>query len=319
MRDPSAFRPLLLVVSIPFASALSVAVPASGLANGPIRPRLVIPEHQALRAVHADPPVYCIEDLLSEAECDALIEAARSGALGDQIDYGDEVKLRWDRLTLLLPLVGVGTVGLTLGADYDLGVAFVACLGLAGGLVAIASKAASALVSSGAVRCFTGTKWNADGADVSRRFASKAAGLFGVGEARLEPVTVTRYRAGEFQQRHLDARPLGDTAGLQQFLASGGQRLAQIIVYLQAPTAGGETRFHGAAFGAGGLAVEAVRGRALVFPTACSAVGTPDERYVHSGEAVGGGEKWIVGTWLMEAEREQGSATKGGAPAYEYE
>ena len=62
-----------------------------------------------------------------------------------------------------------------------------------------------------------------------------------------------------------------------------------------------------------------VRGRALVFPTACASVGTPDERYVHSGEAVGGGEKWIVGTWLMEAEREQGSATKGGAPAYEYE
>ena len=31
--------------------------------------------------------------------------------------------------------------------------------------------------------------------------------------------------------------------------------------------------------------------------------GEADERYLHSGEPVEAGTKWILGTWLMETER----------------
>jgi len=69
---------------------------------------------------------------------------------------------------------------------------------------------------------------------------------------------------------------------------------------LQAPEAGGETKFFGPAFG--GLAVQPKKGSALIFPTA-TLEGLADERYLHSGEPVQVGTKWIVGTWLMEKQR----------------
>ena len=45
------------------------------------------------------------------------------------------------------------------------------------------------------------------------------------------------------------------------------------------------------------------QGKALVFPTA-TLRGEADERYLHSGEPVERGTKWIMGTWLMETERQ---------------
>ena len=65
-------------------------------------------------------------------------------------------------------------------------------------------------------------------------------------------------------------------------------------------TQGGATRFFGPAFG--GLAVAPKKGAALIFPTA-TLDGVADERYLHSGEPVVRGDKWIAGTWLMERER----------------
>ena len=106
------------------------------------------------------------------------------------------------------------------------------------------------------------------------------------------------------QAKHLDARLPHQIVRNQADMASGGQRSAQLSCYLQAPTAGGETRFFGPAFG--GLAVKPTRGTALVFPTA-TLEGLADERYLHSGEPVGRGDKWIVGTWLMETERTDGA------------
>ena len=51
------------------------------------------------------------------------------------------------------------------------------------------------------------------------------------------------------------------------FMAAGGQRLAQVIVYLEAPTAGGETKFFSPPFPCN-LSVKAEVGKALVFPVA---------------------------------------------------
>jgi hypothetical protein len=49
------------------------------------------------------------------------------------------------------------------------------------------------------------------------RFLAAACALLAVPPERLEPPTVTRYREGQYQRLHFDARPDGDAAGLKQF------------------------------------------------------------------------------------------------------
>lgn len=151
-------------------------------------------------------------------------------------------------------------------------------------------------------KIFTGTKWAAhkqhESVDLFLERTGEAFG--GLPEDRFDPVTVTRYDAGEYQAKHLDARLPHQIVRNAAYLATGGQRIAQLICYLQAPEAGGETRFFGPAFG--GLAVTPQKGSALIFPTA-TLDGLADERYLHSGEPVTRGVKWIVGTWLMEGQR----------------
>merc|ERR1712216_1092013 len=92
-------------------------------------------------------------------------------------------------------------------------------------------------------RIFTGSKWAATGTPLGTMFLARAAALFGASEARFEPVTVTRYQGnpifGEYQAQHLDARLMSIEKRDAAFMASGGQRLAQVIVYLQEPAAGG--------------------------------------------------------------------------------
>jgi len=156
-------------------------------------------------------------------------------------------------------------------------------------------------------RIFTGSKWAATGSPSAAPFLERTAELFGASDSRFEPVTVTRYRGspigGEYQAQHLDARLAKYEERDAAFFASGGQRLAQVIVYLQAPLAGGETKFFNPAFRS--LSVKPEVGMALVFPVA-TLDGTPDDRYLHSGEPVLFGTKWIIGTWLLEVERTDG-------------
>jgi hypothetical protein len=134
--------------------------PRTGTSTIAGRPRLVVPEHDQVRIIKAEPPVYTIDEFLSSDDCAELIEAARSGSLGEPITYEDEVKLRWDRLVLVLPLIGAGTFGLT-SAGYEASSALSACVTTAACLVAGASALTSALVQTGSLLCFTGTKWSA--------------------------------------------------------------------------------------------------------------------------------------------------------------
>ena len=156
-------------------------------------------------------------------------------------------------------------------------------------------------------RIFTGRKWavGSPGAKflcpAAAPFFTKACAVFGdVPSNRFEPVTVTRYRESEYQAQHLDARLPHEIKRDAAYLRSGGQRIAQLIVYLQPPKRGGETKFFRSAFK--NLAVTPETGKALIFPTA-TLRGEADERYLHSGEPVLDGTKFIIGTWLMETER----------------
>jgi hypothetical protein len=149
-------------------------------------------------------------------------------------------------------------------------------------------------------KIFTGTKWAAAGDPMVAPFLRQCCELFGAPETRFEPITITRYGEGQYQAQHLDARLNHQVVRDEPYFKTGGQRIAQVIVYLQAPEAGGCTKFFEPAFE--GLTVQPDRGKALVFPVA-SLEGEADERYLHSGEPVEAGTKWILGTWLMETER----------------
>ena len=151
-------------------------------------------------------------------------------------------------------------------------------------------------------KIFTGRKFAADRALCTQLFFERACALFGdVPATRFEPVTVTVYDEGQYQAKHLDARLPHQVQRDAAYFAKGGQRIAQVIVYLQAPEAGGCTQFYGSCFD--NLACVPAQGKALVFPTA-TLRGEADERYLHSGEPVDRGTKWIMGTWLMETDRQ---------------
>ena len=99
-------------------------------------------------------------------------------------------------------------------------------------------------------KIFTGTKYAAHKQDASvDAFLERACECFGCGAERFDPVTVTRYAAGEYQARHLDARLPHQINRDAAYMRTGGQRIAQLIVYLRAPEAGGGTKFYDGAFG----------------------------------------------------------------------
>jgi len=234
---------LMQLFANPFEKMAELMGPTDGPISSSGRGNFARPRWDAgkLREVHAIPPVYIIDDFLSETECDACREAAEGGMF-PAVPYGAKNKI------------------------------------------------------------FTGTKWAAhmqhESVDLFLRRACEAFGH--LPPSRFDPVTVTRYGPGEYQAKHLDARLPHEIKRTPAYLASGGQRIAQLIAYLESPDEGGATKFYGPAFK--GLAIEPKKGRALIFPTATLS-GIADERYLHSGEPVVAGTKWIVGTWLMETER----------------
>ncbi|PSC76020.1 alpha beta-hydrolase [Micractinium conductrix] len=273
-----------------------------------------------LEQVHAEPPVYIAHDFLSADDCAALRRAAEAGQL-PYLAYDNAVLVDTHRLLLLLPVVAAG-------AGFDAWQALLAHSGAGGGGDAAVTAAALAAAAGPALlhwsagvgllvaaalggmrafvggRVFTGTKWTAAQLDPSHpaapafaRFLSRTSVLLGAPADRLEPPTVTRYRRGEYQRKHFDARPDGDPAGLKQFLEAGGQRLVQVVVYLNEVEGGGGTRFHHPLFR--GLTIEPRQGDALLFFPAY-ADGRFDVRMAHSGQPVEAGQKFILNTWCCQ-------------------
>ena len=108
-----------------------------------------------------------------------------------------------------------------------------------------------------------------------------------------EPLQVLHYPPGAEYKPHYDyfdpAQP-----GNDRVLATGGQRIATLVMYLNDVEAGGSTVFPSL-----GLDVLPRRGSAVYFAYT-GASGETDPRTLHGGSLVVAGEKWVATKWLRQ-------------------
>ncbi|HUG46002.1 MAG TPA: 2OG-Fe(II) oxygenase [Sphingomicrobium sp.] len=108
-----------------------------------------------------------------------------------------------------------------------------------------------------------------------------------------EPTQVLHYAVGEqFRPHHdfLDPGALGFAEQLRQF----GQRIATVILYLNADYTGGETVFPKV-----GIRYRGDAGDALFFANVDRA-GNPDPLTMHAGTPPSAGQKWIISQWIRD-------------------
>jgi len=108
-----------------------------------------------------------------------------------------------------------------------------------------------------------------------------------------EGLQILRYSPGAQYRPHFDYFDPAEP-GTPTILRRGGQRLATLVIYLQAPEQGGGTTFPDV-----GLEVAPQRGTAVFF-----SYDRPDPatRTLHGGAPVLAGEKWVATKWLRERE-----------------
>lgn len=108
---------------------------------------------------------------------------------------------------------------------------------------------------------------------------------------RGEGLQVLRYRPGsEYRPHHDYFDP--ERPGTAPVLARGGQRLATLVMYLNAPAGGGATTFPEV-----GFEVMPIKGNAVFFSYERPHAST---RTLHGGAPVIAGEKWVATKWLRE-------------------
>lgn len=122
---------------------------------------------------------------------------------------------------------------------------------------------------------------------------ARIAATVGTLAGALETTQVLHYAPGEAFGPHFDfldpAAP-----GFAEEIASRGQRVATVLVYLNDGYAGAETAFPRADFRFKGRT-----GEALMFANVDLA-GAPDQSSLHAGLAPTGGEKWVLSQWIRD-------------------
>ena len=106
-----------------------------------------------------------------------------------------------------------------------------------------------------------------------------------------EGLQVLRYGPGAQYRPHHDYFD-PEHAGSATILKRGGQRVATLVMYLDAPQAGGSTTFPEI-----GYEVAPIRGNAVFFSYDRP---SPTTRTLHGGAPVVSGEKWVATKWLRE-------------------
>lgn len=108
-----------------------------------------------------------------------------------------------------------------------------------------------------------------------------------------EPTQVLQYKVGEqFRPHHDFLDP--DAPGFAEQLSLLGQRIATVLVYLNADYSGGETIFPKI-----GIRYRGGTGDALFFANVDRA-GRPDPLTIHAGTPPSAGEKWIISQWIRD-------------------
>ena len=108
-----------------------------------------------------------------------------------------------------------------------------------------------------------------------------------------EGLQVLRYAPGAQYRPHHDYFDPTEP-GTPSILRRGGQRVGTLLMYLQAPEAGGDTVFPDI-----GLSIPPQRGHAVFFSYPQP---TPASLSLHGGAPVTAGEKWVATKWLRERE-----------------
>ncbi|MFK7966150.1 MAG: prolyl hydroxylase family protein [Burkholderiaceae bacterium] len=145
-----------------------------------------------------------------------------------------------------------------------------------------------------AVRTSEGTHFERGETETIRRIEQRIAEVTGVPVENGEPLQILHYEIGGEYLAHHDYFEPNDP-GSAVHLATGGQRIATIVIYLNTVPAGGETGFPNL-----DLSVRARAGNAVYFEYSNSD-NELDERCLHAGVPVEKGEKWIATKWLRQS------------------
>ncbi len=112
-----------------------------------------------------------------------------------------------------------------------------------------------------------------------------------------EGLQILNYQVGGEYKPHYDYFPPADP-GSAVHLATGGQRVSTLVIYLNDVEAAGETQFPEV-----GLSVIPKKGAAVYFEY-CNSKGQVDPLSLHCGVPVAVGEKWIATKWMRQGRYE---------------
>jgi prolyl 4-hydroxylase len=143
------------------------------------------------------------------------------------------------------------------------------------------------------IRTSDGAYFQRAESDLIRRIDARTAAIMRLPEDHGEGLQVMRYGQGGEYLPHFDYfQP--EEKGSQPHLATGGQRVSTLIMYLHDVDAGGETIFPRIDF-----SYVPRKGQGLYFEYT-AADGSLDPLSLHGGAPVMRGEKWIVTKWMRE-------------------
>jgi prolyl 4-hydroxylase len=144
-------------------------------------------------------------------------------------------------------------------------------------------------------RTSSGTFFALDETPLIAQLDQRIAQLMQMPVVNGEGLQILNYQIGGEYKPHYDYFP-PDQPGSATHIATGGQRVATLIIYLNDVGEGGATIFPEL-----GLAVTPVQGSAVYF-SYCNSRNQLDPLTYHGGNSVTRGEKWIATKWMRQRE-----------------
>lgn len=157
---------------------------------------------------------------------------------------------------------------------------------------AVVSGAKSGILSKGRTNSLAWIKH--DASKVTKKVATRIAGIVGLPLAHAENFQVIRYEPPQEYRPHFDAYDSTTERG-QRTMENGGQRLITVLCYLNDVEAGGETEFPKL-----GIKVDPKPGRLLIFENCEEGTTNRSDLSLHAGLPVEQGVKWAFNLWFRE-------------------